>query len=89
VRIFGSNLVVESDRAGGASIRSTPIDGNSLRWLAAHAGVELGGPLDVGLDAREIGDLDEPIRVSDVAAVDLCRWYMTCNASDDQRTDGS
>ena len=75
VRVSGTNLVVESDAAGAASARSTPIEGTTLNMLAHFAGVDLTAPLDVGHDTPMMGDVDAPIELDHAVAAVLAGWY--------------
>lgn len=75
VRISGDRLVVESDAAGAAAVRTVPIAGSTLTSLAAVAGVDLDGPLDVGHDTPPLGDPDAVIALDAAAAADLAAWY--------------
>ena len=75
VRVSGSRLVVESDMAGAASAQSMEIDGHSLGELAAFAGVDLGGALDVGHDTPPAGAPEEPITLDTNGALDVTGWF--------------
>ena len=56
------------------------IDGASLAELAAFAGVDLTGVLDVGHDTPRVGDAHAPIALDDADATDVCDWFQQAAA---------
>jgi hypothetical protein len=75
VRVAGSTLVVESDRAGAPSVRAMSIVSSSLRSLADFAGVDLDHALHVGHDTPPVGDVDAPIVVDETEVAAVGAWY--------------
>ncbi|MHB8681226.1 MAG: hypothetical protein ACYDA2_03920 [Acidimicrobiales bacterium] len=70
LRVAGGVLVRET--AGDAAYR--PMDGASLRELAAFAGADLDGEFSAGSDTPPLGDLDAPLRVDGAVAAGLADW---------------
>lgn len=75
VRVSGSNLVIESDAPGAATVRSVAIRGSTLAALADAAGVDLSRPLDVGHDTPSLGDPDALIELDADGAAAVGEWY--------------
>jgi hypothetical protein len=71
LRVAGTTLVHES----GGDVRATPIGGATLRHLAAFAGADLDGALDVGHDTPPLGDPDDVLLLDGAAAADVAGWF--------------
>jgi hypothetical protein len=66
-----SGAVLVRERAGHAS--AVPM--TTLADLAAAAGVDLGGPLDIGHDPPPLGDPDAPLGIDAASARALGDWF--------------
>jgi hypothetical protein len=71
VRVAGVSLVRE---VGGISA-CRPLQGSTLRQLAAFAGSDIDAPFSSGADAPAIGDPDEALDLAPEDARRLADWY--------------
>ena len=88
VRVSGGLLVIERAGGDGSHSAAMPIDGSSLRDLAALAGVDLDADLDVGHDTPPPGDVETPLAVDGASARVLARWYALSNVALDEVVSG-
>lgn len=80
VRVAGSMLIAESDRAGAPSTLTMSIRGASLSGLAHYAGAKLTAPFDVGEDTPSVGQVGVPIALDVPTAEAVSRWFVTAAA---------
>jgi hypothetical protein len=71
LRIAGGLLV----REVGAASSWMPVDGSTLRHLAAFAGTDIDVPFDAGADAPSVGDPDEALVIPARAAAEVADWF--------------
>ncbi len=89
VRVADGVLVRETAGIDLASTAAMPIDGASLRRLAALAQVDLDADLDVGHDTPPMGDVDAPIHVDSSTARALGIWFEVVAIALDRVVAGS
>ena len=75
VRVASATLLRER-RIDGRAVTSThPLDGATLRELAAFADVDLDPAFSVGNDTPDLGDPDAPLRIDAASVAVMGDWY--------------
>jgi hypothetical protein len=72
VRTAGTVLV----REAGGRVSFTPVQGGTLRCLAAFAGADIDMPFSCGDDTPPLGDPDEPVNVVAAHFDVIAAWYQ-------------
>jgi hypothetical protein len=75
VRIAGGSLLRERRVDDRAVTATHPLDGATLRDLAAFADVEVDPAFSVGTDTPDLGDADAPLQVDGGSVMVMAEWY--------------
>jgi hypothetical protein len=71
LRVARAHLI----REVGGDAKAMPLDGSTLRALAAFAGADITRAFNAGADTPAVGDPDEVLRVDVNVAAELADWY--------------